>query len=163
MELKSGDICISRIDWADTTFRITYGRPVTPLIHSLQAIGLQNPPVLQEKEGDRFRIVAGFRRLQALKKMGREPVSGKIAQAGTDRKSLFLFNFHENVDRGFNPVEQSWIVKKLSVLMEERILIEDYLPRLNLPAKKEIFKRYLSTSGISPVLSVGLAGGTSVS
>ena len=159
LELKSGNICFSRIDWADTTFRITYGRPVTPLIHSLQAIGLQNPPVLQEKEGDRFRIVAGFRRLQALKKMGREPVSGKIAPAGTDRKSLFLFNFHENMDRGFNPVEQSWIVKKLSVLMEERILIQDYLPRLNLPAKKEIFKRYLSTSGISPVYLSALLEG----
>ena len=63
------------------------------------------------------------------------------------------------MDRGFNPVEQSWIVKKLSVLMEERPLIQDYLPWLNLPAKKEIFKRYLSTSGISPVYLTALLEG----
>ena len=151
MELRSGDIIFSRIDWADTAFRITYGRPVAPLIHSLQTIGLQNPPVLQEKEGDRLRIVAGFRRLQALQKIGREPISCKIAPAGTERKRLFLFNFHENMDRGFNPVEQSWIVKKLSIFMRERESIQDYLPWLNLPAKMEIYKRYLSTSGISPI------------
>lgn len=159
MELSSRDVYFSWIDWDDTTFRITYGRPITPLVQSIQAIGLQNQPVLQETEGDRFRIVTGFRRLHALKKIKGEPVSCKIAPAEAKGKSLFLFNFHENMDRGFNPIEQSWIMKKLSVFLEERELIQDYLPLLNLPAKKELFKRYLAISEISPIYLSALLQG----
>ena len=159
MELRSKDVYFSRIEWEDTAFRITYGRPVIPLIQSIQAIGLQNPPVLQETEGGRFRIAAGSRRLHALKRIGRESVSCKIAPVGTEGKSLFLFNFHENMDRGFNLVEQSWIIKKLSVFLEERELTRDYLPLLNLPAKKEIFKRFLAISEISPIYLPALLQG----
>lgn len=159
LELRSRDVYFSWIDWADNAFQITYGRPVTPLIHSIQAIGLQSPPVLQETEGERFRIVAGSRRLQALKKIGRESVPCKIAPAGTEGESLFLFNFHENMDRGFNPIEQSWIIKKLSVFIEEEELIRNYLPLLNLPAKKEIIKCYLAISEISPVYLSALLQG----
>ncbi len=150
-EFIAKDILISRIDWTDTTFRITYNRSLGPLIHSIETIGLQNPPVLQEIEGDRFRIVAGWRRLRAIEKIGRKSVSCKIASIEAAEKDLFLFNFHENIDRGFNPVEQSWAVKKLSAFIEEGKLVKDYLPWLNLPSKGEMVPRYLTTSEISPI------------
>lgn len=159
MGLKSRDIFFSQIDWADDAFRITYSRPVTPLIQSIQAIGLQDRPVLQEKEEGRFRIVAGFRRLQALQRIGQKSLSCQIAPAEADIKSLFLFNFHENLDRGFNPVELSWTVKKLSAFVEGKKLVRDYLPLLNLPAKKEMVERYLSTAGISPIYLPALLQG----
>jgi len=141
----------SQIDWVDTTYRITYHRPIGHLIRSIETIGLQHLPVLQEKEKGCFSIVAGYRRLQSLQKIGREPVSCKIVSAGTGQRDLFLFNFYENIDRGFNAVEQSMVVKKIAAFIEEKELIHRYLPLMGLPPKKEVFERYKNLSEISPI------------
>lgn len=83
--------------------------------------------------------------------MGEEAVTSRVVSSELEEKELFLYNFHENIDRGFNPVEQSWAVKKLSVFLTNEELIRDYLPLLNLPAQKEIFYRYLQTAQLSPI------------
>ncbi|MBA4394497.1 MAG: hypothetical protein C0407_13170, partial [Desulfobacca sp.] len=70
LELKTRDVFFSQIDWADTRFSITYGRPLTSMIRSMGVIGLANPAVLQENTKGQFRIVAGARRLRALQKIG---------------------------------------------------------------------------------------------
>ena len=153
------DLFFSQIDWADNTYRITFQRPIGPLIRSIKTIGLQHRPVLQEKEKGCFSIVAGYRRLRSLQKIGREPVSCKIVSAGTDQRDLFLFNFYENIDRGFNTVEQSMVVKKISAFIEEKELIQGYLPLMGLPPKKEVFEHYKNLSEISPFYLPALVQG----
>lgn len=150
-ELKTNSVSFSQIDWADTTFRISYGRPLRPLISSIQTIGLNNLPILQEKENDQLRIVAGYRRLRALQKIKQEPVGCKIASVETQEKDLLLLNFHDNIDRGFNLVEKSMVLKRLSNFIAEGELVEGYLPLMNLPPKKEISHRYLNAVKISPI------------
>jgi hypothetical protein len=83
-------------------------------------------------------------------------VGCRIATAQTEKKDLFLWNFHDNLDRGFNPVEQTLVVKKLFQFIDEKELIQDYLPWLNLAPKKEIFHRYLKTAEISPLFQKAL-------
>jgi hypothetical protein len=159
LEIKTREVFFSQIDWADTSFSITYGRPLTSLIRSIRIIGLQRQALLQETEKGPLRIVAGARRLQALKKIGQEPIGCKMASAETNKKNLFLWNFHDNLDRGFNPVEQTLAVKKLSQFMDDKELIQDYLPWLSLAPKKEILHRYLKTSEISPIYQKALFQG----
>ncbi|MBA4394594.1 MAG: hypothetical protein C0407_13665, partial [Desulfobacca sp.] len=59
----------------------------------------------------------------------------------------------------FNPVEQALAVKKLFEFIDEKELIQDYLPWLNLAPKKEIFQRYLKTADISPIYQNALFQG----
>jgi hypothetical protein len=152
-------ISFSQIDWADTAYRITYHRPVASLIRSIETIGLQQAPVLQEKEGGRFCIVAGYRRLLALQKIKPGPVSCIIADLETKKKDLFLFNFFQNMDRGFNVVEVPLAVKKLSSFLEDKELIHEYLPLLNLPPLKESIERCLRINQLSPVFLTALLQG----
>jgi len=159
LAFKTQDLFFSPTDWDDTTFRITYLRPIEALTRSIETIGLQHRPVLQEKGKGCFRIVAGYRRLRSLLKIGREPVSCKIIPAGTSERDLFLFNFYENIDRGFNTVEKSLFVKKLSAYIGEKELTREYLPLLGLPPKKEVFERYKSLSEISPIYLPALVQG----
>jgi hypothetical protein len=156
---QTRSISLSRIDWDDTTYRITYHRPLGTLIRSIETIGLQQLPLLQEKEPNHFCIVAGYRRLQALQKIGRDPVFCKIASFETGEKDLLLLNFHENIDRGFNAVEQSLVVKKLSAFLEEKELIQGFLPVLNLPPRQETVERCLMINEISPVYLPALVQG----
>ncbi|MFH0788086.1 MAG: ParB/RepB/Spo0J family partition protein [Pseudomonadota bacterium] len=159
LELETGEVFFPQIDWADTTFRITYGRPLGSLIRSIQTIGLQNPPLLQKNGQGRFRIVAGFRRLRALQMIGLESIRCNLASAETEKRALFLWNFYDTIDRGFNPVEQSLAVKKLFEFVEEKELIREYLSCLKLAPKKEIVERYLKTAGISPLYQTALLQG----
>ena len=62
---------LSALDWQDTAFLTSYGRPLGGLLRSIQAIGLQQPPVLEAKRDGTFRILTGRRRLQALVFLGR--------------------------------------------------------------------------------------------
>jgi hypothetical protein len=153
---KAGEIYFSQIDWSDTTFSLTYHRPLDPLIRSIRAIGLQHPAVLQENGQGRFRIVAGARRLRALQARGVEPFACWIAGNDTEQKNLILWSFYDNLDRGFNSVEQVLAVKKLYSFIPEKEFIEDYLPLLGLAPKKEILRRYLSVAEISPSYRMAL-------
>ncbi len=158
-DFQTRPIAFSLVDWDDRTYRFTYNRPVTPLLQSIETIGLQQLPVLQEKESGRFCIVAGYRRLKALQKMNRETIFCKIVSFDNKKKDLCLYNFFENIDRGFNIVEQSLVVKKLSVFLEEKELIQKVLPFLNLPPRKETIARCLRISEISPSFLPALVQG----
>ena len=146
------EVTLSRIDWEDRSCRMTYGRPVQALACSIEAIGLLNPPVLQKKNGERYRIVSGFRRLQVLQRKGQGTVRCRIAPVETEEKDLLFFNFQENLDRGFNPIEQAWVLSRLSGAMGKEALIRDILPLMGLPPKKEMLDRQLQVTRISPVL-----------
>jgi hypothetical protein len=156
---KNQDLFFSRIDWADKTYRITDQRPIGHLSRSIETIGLQHLPLLQEKEKGCFSIVAGYRRLRSLQKIGREPFSCKTVSAGTGERELFLFNFYENIDRGFNAIEQSMAVKKLAAFIEEKELVHEYLPLMGLPPKKEVYERYKCISEISSIYLPALVQG----
>jgi len=145
------EVHCSQIDWEDRSFRLTYSRPLTALATSIKGIGLQNLPVLQKKEGNRFRIVSGFRRLQVLSGNNMGSLRCRTAPIEADPRNLFFFNFQENLDRGFNTIEQSWVLKGLSELMERGELIRYILPLLGLPPKEEILRRSLGLTEISPL------------
>jgi hypothetical protein len=158
-DLPARRVSFSQIDWTDTTYRITYNRPVEKLVRSIEAIGLQQAIVLQEIKSNHYRIVAGYRRLLALQKIRTDPVSCKIADFETGNKQLFFFNFLDNLDRGFNVVELSWVLMKLSAFLEEKELIHNYLPLLNLPPRKETVDRLLRLNEISPIFRPALLEG----
>jgi hypothetical protein len=156
---ETRNILFSQIDWTETTCLISYGRPIRPLILSIEAIGLQHPPIVQEDETGRFRPVSGYRRLLALQKTGREPFRCRVVSSSLGPRDLFLYNFFDNLDRGFNPVEQALVLKRLSGFIEEGQLIREYLPLLNLPPKKEVYRNYLKTAELSPLYLPALVQG----
>ncbi len=141
---------LSRIDWGDTAFRITYQRPIEFLCRSIEAIGLQRPPLVQEKEPERLRIVSGYRRLRACQRLGKKAVPCQVVDPKTAFADLYLYQLHENLDRGFNTIEQILAVQGLSRFMDEETLVRDYLPLIGLPPQKALLKRWRSLGRVSP-------------
>lgn len=111
--ISEEEVPLSEIDLSDDRFRLSYGRPGEGLFRSLSIIGLQRPILLQAIGGGRFRLVSGRRRLLALKRLGYLTVRAGIVSETTPEADLFLFQFFDNLDRGFNVVEQALAVKGL--------------------------------------------------
>ena len=143
---------LSALDWQDNTFLTSYGRPLGGLLQSIQAIGLQQPPVLEAKRDGTYRILTGRRRLRALVFLGREQVSCRIAERGAALADLHLFHFFDNLgQRAFNLIEKSLLLKKLGPFFREDELLKEILPLLDLPPQKVFLKRCQWITDISPI------------
>ena len=149
--VKEITISLADIDWRDTTFQITYGRSLQPLRASIQAVGLLQPPVVQEGGVEGLRIVSGRRRLRVWKQLNRLECPVRLVSADQPEKGLFLYSFYEAIGRGdLNGIEQAVILEKLSRYFPEEQVLSDYLPLLGLPPKKEILTRCLRIAAAGP-------------
>ncbi len=127
--------------------------PCSSLKASIQAIGLQQPPVLQEGGVERRRIVSGRRRLRVWNQLHRSECPVRLVSADQPEKELFLYSFYEAIGRGdLNGIEQAVILEKLLRYFPEDQVLSDYMPLLGLPPKKEVLTRYLRIAAAGPGL-----------
>ena len=74
---------------------------LTALAESMRRVGLLQPILVDEKH----RLVAGFRRLEAAKRLGWESIDVRVVEI-TDKKDRLLMEADENVTRrDFTPEE----------------------------------------------------------
>jgi len=97
-------------------FRIQEGTPYDDLVResyidelsrSIQRNGLLHPLVLLQKTDGRYKILCGFRRFQALKRLGREWVEAKaFSEEAFSSEDFFNISLAENTKRrNLNPLE----------------------------------------------------------
>lgn len=142
---------LTDIDWRDTTFQITYGRPLEPLRTAIQALGLQQTPVLQRVKGDRLRIVSGRRRLRVWKQLERTECPARLVSADQPEKSLFLFTLYENIGlREPNVIEQALMLEKLLRYFPEEQVLSEFMSLLGLPPNKGMLRRCVCIAGAGP-------------
>ncbi len=80
---------------------------IDELAHSIQKSGLIHPLVLLQKDDGKYKILCGYRRFQALTKLGTEWVEAKIYQESDfSTEDFFDISLAENTKRrNLNPVE----------------------------------------------------------
>lgn len=101
-------IPLSAIDMADTHFRISESRSLTPLVDSIQAIGVLVPPLVSRAENGRHRIVSGFLRIEACRKLAMERVTVRIPEVDTPVVKLSWAAVSENaLSRELSIVEKA--------------------------------------------------------
>lgn len=107
------DVSVSSIDvWDEAQARRLDSRGVTELAKSIRAEGLQNPPLVQ-KNGDRYTLISGQRRLAAVKSLGKRTMPVLILQSShksveNAKASSLVENIHR---RGMNPAETAKAVR----------------------------------------------------
>ncbi len=80
---------------------------IDELAESIDRNGLLHPLILLKKNDGRYRILCGFRRLQAMKRLGRERVEAKVYQESDfSAEDFFHISLAENTKRrNLNPLE----------------------------------------------------------
>jgi len=136
MQTTMRTVDLERIQQQDRTFVVTAGRAVARLAQSIRSIGLINPPHLAAAGASgSYRIVCGFRRIEALARLGYAQVPARICEPLPAERDLLLFALHDNIgQRDFNPVEQGEAICRLCRYVRPDEVIATYLPLLGLPA-----------------------------
>ena len=139
----SETVNINDIDFEFTPFSFSYGFELDQIIKSIQKVGLINYPILK-KEGDRFIIVTGYKRLLALKKLGWPRVKCRIMAQDIPFLECLLISLYENITtRDFNDIEKAILLSRLSQYLTRDQIIQEYMPLLRLPRYDHILDMYI--------------------
>ncbi|MCD6386150.1 ParB/RepB/Spo0J family partition protein [Candidatus Sumerlaeota bacterium] len=148
--LKS--IRIKHIDFNDLCYVGTYPlKPPAQLVNSIKTVGLINPPILEQVNpgrDKRFRIICGWRRVAACKKLRYPELDAYVLQpVATEKepvKEHLLLAFYDNLShRSFNPVEKAHWLKKLVDVFGAEQTRKQYMPLLGVSKSYELLRRYL--------------------
>ena len=107
------NVPVSSVDvWDEAQARKLDTRGIAELAKSVQSDGLQNPPLVQ-KEGSRYTLISGQRRLAAIKSLGKKTMPVLVLQDSRSsvedaKASSLVENFHR---RNMNPAETAKAVR----------------------------------------------------
>ncbi len=142
---RFNQIPIERIDLQDKSFAVAYPPDVDEdLTASIRDSGLFVPVALQERPGRLFRIVAGSRRILAVKAAGLTTVAARIISPEAEVRELFIWNIRENAaTRTLNDMEKSLALHRLAADFgagEEEVL--QVMPLIGLEPSKRVLSQY---------------------
>ena len=119
----------------------------------MREIGQLNPAILLERSSRRI-IVCGFRRLMALRRLGRTVALALIYSDYSPLEAFRLAVFDNLAHRDFSPLEKARILFTLKNQcgVAHDTLVQEYLPLLGLPAHKKWLRTYLAVHVLDPGL-----------
>jgi ParB family chromosome partitioning protein len=149
-------ISIGEIDSGDSKFRTRYDlgeKQITELANSIKNEGLINPIVVRRKGDSGYQLISGFRRVEAVRRLGEDTVDAIVVSADDDK--AFRIAVSENLRRkSLTPVELA--------LMCDRLVKEgrsyDEVGRLMGLSAKQI-QRYLRTLRLNEEVRSSLGRG----
>jgi hypothetical protein len=149
------EIELGKIDFSDETFLITENLNSEPLLKSLREIGQLNPVILLERDSHAI-VICGFRRVQALKRLGSAQVLARIIPENScEPANLFHLALSDNLShRQLDPLEKARALFKLknSFSIAEDVLVKLYLPLLGLSPHESVLHSYIKLDGAHPGL-----------
>jgi ParB-like chromosome segregation protein Spo0J len=148
LEMKKEDsilVALKEISENAGPYCMSFGFDLKPLIHSVEAFGLINSPIVTKDREGRVEVVAGYRRMLALKHLQWEEIPCiDLSHAGLSHLQLLLLNLYDNLPtRQFNEVEKGMILKRLSRHLSRDEILRDYMPLLDLPSHEPTLEVFL--------------------
>lgn len=141
-------IPLAAVDPARTEHRITTAAGTADLVASISHVGLLAPPILLP-EGNRFQIVAGSRRIAALRELGRTETPARLLPPDAsplDRARIAVGD--NSFQRALNPVEQSRALRAIATHFSDPAALAEEAGRLNLPGHSALIQKLLPLAGL---------------
>lgn len=136
-EMTPRQVALKDIDESPGPYCMSFGFNLDALIQSIQQIGLVNPPILKSEPGG-LTVVAGYRRIMALKSLQADRAQCRII-SGHDIPPLecLLLNLHDNLStRPLNEVEKGMVLRRLANWVPRHEIVDRYMPLLDLPSQE---------------------------
>jgi len=119
---------------------MSFGFGIKTLINSIEAVGLINTPFVTRNREGRLDIVAGYRRIMALKAMKYDRINCiDLSDSGLSALEKLLFNLYDNISiRRFNEVEKGMILKRMMLYISKENIEMHYMQLLGIKNRREI-------------------------
>ena len=159
MHFNIESIPLAHINAADTTYRITTAKRGDNLIHSIAAIGLMSPPIVYPVTAD-YRIIAGFRRIEACRDLGWTHLTARLLPVECDELTLVKWAIADNsLQRPLNLIESSRSLNLLSKITVDARHLSKCAAILSLPANPEMITKLISLITMATAIQRGVESG----
>jgi len=141
---------VDKIDLDNHKFRISTGDPSESLVASIKLAGVLTPPILlQEKHA--FIVVSGFKRIDAVQRLGIENIIAQILSPQTTVGRCINIAIIDNVmQRELNQIEQGHAFQLLASLYQDASALCEKAEELGLPNNIGVAKK-LRTAAQMPI------------
>jgi len=147
--MKIEIVPLSSINLDDRTFFIGSRGDINEVKHSINEVGLLNPPSLIKK-GTKFQILSGWKRITACKELLFKEILSKVYEADelTNQVCLKMI-YHENQER-LNGIEKAELCSKFKILcgFDDNKLMKEALPIVGVSPSRRNFDRFISLSSL---------------
>lgn len=160
MEFEQCSVPIERILVEDTLFKISTGAVPAELVASIRLAGLLNPPILIGYSGD-FRIVSGFKRIAALRKLGINSIPARLLNPGTRVETCIRIAIIENSSqRSLNLLEQANAIALLTTCHADSRQLADAACSVGVSVNPGMAEKLKKLAAMEDALKTGVLDGT---
>ncbi|MBR9986732.1 MAG: ParB/RepB/Spo0J family partition protein [Desulfosarcina sp.] len=160
MDFEITPVLIDQIKTGDHTFKITTKTEKSDLAPSISAIGLLQPPVLV-KTGADFRIVCGFRRIEACETLNMKRIPARILRSNVSTMICAQIAVIDNSSqRTLNIVEQSRAYALIGKLADNTTAWMNIVESTGLAGSQTAMKRIIPVAGMPAALQDAILEGS---
>ncbi|MCK4860164.1 MAG: ParB N-terminal domain-containing protein, partial [Candidatus Omnitrophica bacterium] len=160
MRFKQKIAKLSLIDSNDDSFRITTQINIDHLMASIDNVGVLNLPLLIEKNSG-YKIVCGFRRIEACRRLGWTDVEVRILDSDTKRLECIKYAIADNsLQRPLNLIEQSRSINMLYGFFKDVSALGKSLSVMGLPDNPSIIKKIKELYHLPKFVQSGILSNT---
>lgn len=151
---------LTRIRSEEASYRITTASEIRPLADSIRSVGLLCMPFLLESPADGdgiYRIVSGFRRVEACKRLGYYRIAARVLPPYTPERLAARIAIADNAcQRELNLIERARAYALLADVCADRAELSRTALETGLPGSIGIIEKMLSVSRLSETIQNGL-------
>jgi ParB family chromosome partitioning protein len=141
MQFKEDTVPLSAINTNDRHYRITTDTSIEDLGASIEVVGLLNRPFLTRQPSG-YRIVAGFRRINACQSLQWSKIEAKVLEPGKpDFECVKMAITDNSFQRSLNLIEISRSVGLIRSVIEDDGILLKTATQLGLPNNLSILKK----------------------
>ena len=131
-------LAMDEINLLPGPYCMSFGFNLDPLILSLKKFGLLNRPFVIMDHHGKWEVVAGYRRILALKSLNRDQLPCRdLSDGAYSPLEILLVNLYDNLStRPFNDVEKGMALNRLMSHLPEQTVLDQYMPLLGLPSHR---------------------------
>jgi len=159
MNFNEQSLSLESLHLRDTHYRITTSDEIDKLRNSIAALGVLNPPILRQKAGG-YRIVAGFRRIDACRLLGRRNIRARVLPTDIDDStSVWLAIADNSLQRPLNLIETARALNLLAGVAADEMELSRQAAVLALPDNPSLMRKIMSLTTLPAGLQNRLAAG----
>ncbi len=152
------NVDISDIDLTPGPFCMSFNFNLEPLKASIDKFGVLNPPYLIKSSENNFTVVAGYRRLLAIRELGWSNIMCQILPDNFPPLKALLLNLNDNlIHRQLNNIEKGMILQRLTRFIRMEEILTNFMSVLGIPSSKQTVELFLGLEGLEQTIKVSVA------
>ncbi|MGB5422846.1 MAG: ParB/RepB/Spo0J family partition protein [Desulfobacterales bacterium] len=159
MRFNEQSLPLESLQFEDTVYRITTSDAIDKLKDSIAALGVLDPPIVRKRTGG-YQIVAGFRRIDVCRLLGRSDTRARVLPEGTDDSTCVRLAIADNsLQRPLNLIETARALNLLAGIAADEMDLSRQAAGLALPDNPSLMRKIMLLTTLPTGLQNRLAAG----